>query len=245
MPTIECPLCHSIDQAQRVTAIVGGETHDTRGGSTTIGSSQLEGRTDYYAGKGFDRERVGDGRISAGSMNYSTTSINVTQQSRLAKKLGPPSPPTEPPELNFPLSWGDTVASGLLAAIPTLVFWYWLIGLFNLDSFWGGLLCFIGTPILAIGFWSVIFMLLGRVNERMEYPEEKRQQLTQAHQAKVAEYGDKKHRWQVAMERWNAMFYCRRCDVVYVPDDTFAPVSPEDTIALAYARARSFASDSP
>lgn len=77
MSKIECPVCNRIDQAQRVTAIVKGETHDSRGDSTTIGGSQLEGRTDYYAGRGFDRERVGDGRISAVFLTFFLYSFKI------------------------------------------------------------------------------------------------------------------------------------------------------------------------
>jgi len=186
---------------------------------------------------------VGDGRFSASGVNFSTTSINVTQQSRLAKKLVPPSPPIEPPTLTYPLDKALIAVIGVLAAVPALAFWWWLMGKINFDAVsfgenvWTFISCFFGAPLLGMGLWAIVFYVLGEVFEHLKYPPEKRQQLVQAHQAEVAEYDYQKHRWEIAMNRWNAMFYCRRCDVVYVPGDTIAPASPQDIIALAYAGA--------
>ncbi len=233
MPTIECPLCHSIDQAQRVTAIVGGETHDTRGDSTTVGSSQLEGRTDYYAAKGFDRERIGDGRISAGSVNYSTTRVDVTQQSRLAKKLARPAPPVEP---DYSLGSISEKLVMFLAAIPAFLVWVMTANLAESLNvgFIADVLLLLATFIPTAVVWGSVGFLISEMILRNQYPAQERNRAR-------AQYDYEKKRWDTAMQRWSAMFYCRRCDVVYLPDDTFTPVSPEDTIALAYAGTEPFA----
>jgi len=164
MPTIKCPLCHSIDQVQRVTAMVEGETHDTRGRSTTIGHSELDGRTDYYAGTGFDRERVGDGRLSASGVSSSTTNVNITQQSRLAKKLVRPYKPVEPPPLDLDRGIGEIVPFLVLGAIPALAFWYWMWFVADAPSFGGFdvLLCFF-TPALAAVVWVLVAFPLGLI----------------------------------------------------------------------------------
>lgn len=164
MPTIKCPLCHSIDQVQRVTAIVEGETHDTRGRSTTIGHSELDGRTDYYAGTGFDRERVGDGRLSASGVSSSTTNVNITQQSRLAKKLVRPYKPVESPPLDLGPSNGEMVPFLVLGAIPALAFWYWLwfVDDVPISGGFDVLLCFF-TPVLAAVVWVLVAFPLGLI----------------------------------------------------------------------------------
>lgn len=40
---------------------------------------------------------------------------------------------------------------------------------------------------------------------------------------------DKEH-----INRWREMYYCRRCDVVYVPGDDVKPQNPDKTVDLCY-----------
>lgn len=227
MSKIECPVCNRIDQAQRVTAIVKGETHDSRGDSTTIGGSQLEGRTDYYAGRGFDRERVGDGRISADIINISTTHVNVTQQSRLANKLALPTPPAKP---SYSLGTISGMLVKFLAGISAFLVWV-LTGDFFSGLNMGFLmdvLLLMASLIPPVFAWVIVEELLEKIFLQIQYPAQERDHT-------LAQYEIERKRWDAAFKRWSAMFYCRRCDVVYIPDDAFAPVPPEDTITLAYA----------
>lgn len=36
------------------------------------------------------------------------------------------------------------------------------------------------------------------------------------------------------INRWREMYYCRRCDVVYVPGDDVKPQNPDKTVDLCY-----------
>lgn len=229
MSTIQCPICDRIDQIQRVTAIVEGETHDTTGGGETIGGSHIEGNTDHYMGRGFDRERVGDSRLSASSVNYSTTRFNVTKQSRLANKLARPASPAKP---DYSLSPMSQKLVAFLAAIPA--FFVWVLTANLAQSLDVGF--FVDVLLLVVSFipptiaWVIVSDLLEKAILHSQYPAEERQHA-------LAQYDYESKRWEVASKRWNAMYYCRRCDVVYVPGDSFEPMSPDDTLTLAYAGA--------
>lgn len=229
MSTIQCPICDRIDQAQRVTAIVEGETHDTTGSGETIGGSHIEGNTDHYLGRGFDRERVGDSRLSASSINYSTTRFNVTQQSRLANKLARPALPAKP---DYSLSPILQKLVSFLAVIPAFLVWVLTANLAqSLDvGFFVDVLLLFASIIPPTIAWVIVSDLLEKAILHNQYPAQERQRA-------LTQYDYESKRWEVASKRWNAMYYCRRCDVVYVPGDTFAPVSPENTITLAYAGA--------
>ena len=54
-------------------------------------------------------------------------------------------------------------------------------------------------------------------------------------EAEDAQYDREMKRWEAMMARWTAMFYCRRCDVVYIPGDSYGHREPKDIHKLAYS----------
>lgn len=72
---------------------------------------------------------------------------------------------------------------------------------------------------------------------RIKFPAEKRQEMTATYQGKLQKHEQVSYpRWQETMDRWNSMYYCRRCDMVYVPGDDVKPQSPDKTLDLCYHR---------
>lgn len=239
MAGIDCPICANIDLVQKVTAIAEGETHLTSGYSSTTNTSSISGKQDYYTQQ--DRY-VGHGDLSGTIRSHSSTDINTTQQSRLAQKLAPPPEPPIPAEPNFESS----VLSGFPEWIGIglgIVIWFLIIavlvaifpGLMK-SSLWTALLMVcIGAPLLAGLVLGVLTSVIEFIWNRIKFPAEKRQEIIALHQRELQEHKQVTFpRWEKAMNRWNNMYYCRRCDVVYVPGDDIKPQNPDKTLDLCY-----------
>jgi len=239
MVGIECPICSNVDLVQKVTAIAEGETHHTSGYSSTTNTSSISGKQDYYTQQ--DRY-AGHGDLSGTIQSQSSTNINTTQQSRLAQKLASPAEPSLPAEPNF--------KSSLLSGFPEwvsiglgVVIWFLIIMLMLAifpgvadGSFWTALLmtC-VGAPLLAGLVLGILAMVIEFIWNRSKFPAEKRQEMIAIYQRELQEYEQVAFpRWEKAMSRWNDMYYCRRCDVVYVPGDDIKPQSPDKTLDLCY-----------
>lgn len=239
MAGIDCPLCSNVDLVQKVTAIAEGETHHTRGYSSTTNTSNISGKQDYYTKQ--DRY-AGHGDLSGTIQSQSSTNINMTQQSRLAQKLAPPPEPLLPPKPNF--------KGSLFSGFPEwasiglgIVIWFLIIMLLLAifpglaeGSFWTALLtACVGAPLLAGLVLGILASVIGSIWNRIKFPAEKRQEMTALYQRELQEYEQVEFpRWEKAMNRWNDMYYCRRCDVVYVPGDDVKPQSPDKTLDLCY-----------
>lgn len=88
-----CPKCKSIDQIQKLSAIITSGTRITSGVSTTMGETNFAGSQRYYAQvAGY----IGNSELSGKAYSASSTLIDATEQSDLAKKLSPPRKPQEP-----------------------------------------------------------------------------------------------------------------------------------------------------
>ena len=70
---------------------------------------------------------------------------------------------------------------------------------------------------------------------RIKFPTETRELILAKYQAELQSYEQVRYpRWEEAMNRWREMYYCRRCDVVYVPEDDVKPQNPDKTLDLCY-----------
>lgn len=226
---VNCPSCKSIDMIQKVTAIVEGETLDTKGESTTKSSSKISGNQDFYARVSGSEKNIGRGDISGQANSSSSTFINTTQQSRLARKLTPPLRPYAPykPELDTDMSKvGDYATKGAL--IIGVVMFLLLGSLLGFDS-WITIVISIVTFIVASVPLSIF------IEGKMEMPEEEKKKILDKYNTQLKLYKRVYFpSWEVAMNRWNEMFYCRRCDVIFVPGDDIAPMSTNEINKLCY-----------
>lgn len=238
MAGIDCPLCFRVDLVQKVTAIAEGETHHTSGHSATTNTASISGRQDYYTQQ--DRY-AGRGDLSGSIQSQSSTRISATQQSSLAQKLSPPSEPPPPKEPNFATSvlsgfpeWlGIGIGFVTWILIGTLLFAIFP-GVDN-SSTAGILIMCVGGPILTGILLGVLAVGIESLWNRMQFPSEKKEMMMALYHKQQKEYEQITFpRWQEAMSRWNAMYYCRRCDVVYVPGDDIKPQHPDRTIDLCY-----------
>lgn len=238
MAGIDCPLCSRVDLVQKVTAIAEGETHHTSGYSSTTNTSSISGKQDYYTQQ--DRY-VGHGDLSGTIQSNSSTNIKATQQSRLAQKLSPPTKPSLPTEPDFETSFlsgfpeGIGIGIGIVAWILISSLLFAIFPGVKNSSATGILMVCLGGPILTGIVLGIIAVLIETAWNRIQFPAEKRQNMAALYQRELQEYEQVEFpRWEKAMNRWNDMYYCRRCDVVYVPGDDVKPQSPDKTLDLCY-----------
>ncbi len=252
MTSIDCPSCGLVDAVQKVTAIVEGETHHTTGHTRTSTYSSISGKQDFYAQENaWKKTKIGQGKISGDTYGTSFERINAVQQSDLAQKLMPPDKPTPPAKPDF-TSFGSIIGSSGLAIVIGFITWV-VVGIASLlamSSYLsqldivpiqiiGTLVMWITAPIIGFVAGIIVAILVGkRVGSLMNktaYPESTRRKMQIDY-----EMASKEHleyhlpRWESAMQRWNSMFYCRRCDVIYVPGDEVYYNGADNVINLAY-----------
>lgn len=216
-----CPICRSIDQIQKLSTIVTSGTRKTSGISSTFEKTGLSGSQRHYArGTGY----VGDSELSGKAYSTSSTLIDATEQSNLAKRLSPPSKPQEP-ILERPGSQGrvgEVLGSFFIGAISLLAAG-WLADRWGII---GGIVGFIGGAIIAGFLLGLIYELVfgGRRKEaerQFEIDKEK--------------YAKDVVAWEQASRRWETMYYCYRDDVIFVPGENRAE-TPDHLIDLCYRR---------
>lgn len=238
MSNIDCPLCQRIDMVQKVTAIVEGETHQTSGYSSTTNTSNIAGQQNYYTRQ---NEHVGHGNLSGEIHSRSSTNISATQQSHLAQKLKAPTRPSPPTEPNFNASVTSSIPENAGMIMGGVIWFLASILLFavfpDAGDNWiiGALIILIGAPILAGSVMGLAGIALDEGWSRMKFPTEAREKALAKYQSELQNYEQVRYpRWEEAMNRWMRMYYCRRCDVVYVPGDNVKPQNPDKALDLCY-----------
>lgn len=214
-----CPKCDRNDMAQKVTAILKSQTHDTDG---------FTYQTVNHVRKVGDEIR-----------NFSEevrVPIHTSQVSTLARQLLPPGPPRLPPRPR-----ASTASCGLVSAITVLISGALLLmpslscGMSSLDTesreAAATLLALGGSgacvALILVGAAILMFRLIvPKERARNEAKREILKEQLEAHQAEVKRLTDLHN---LAKDRWNKLYYCSRDDCVFVPGDgTFAPI-PEMT----------------
>ncbi|HPD41375.1 MAG TPA: zinc ribbon domain-containing protein [Anaerolineae bacterium] len=215
-----CPICKSIDQIQKLSTIVTSGTRTTAGISSTLEKTDLSGSQRHYVrGTGY----VADSELSGKSYSSSSTLIDATEQSNLAKRLSPPSKPQEP-VLERPF-WGERAEK--VIDIAGIAIWLVLAG--QATNRWG-IIGFIAGSIGAaivcgLLFWLISYLVFGNSQKEAE----KQLEIEKGKHAKdvVA--------WEQAQRRWETIYYCYRDDVIFVPGENRA-VTPDHLIELCYRR---------
>jgi len=215
-----CPKCKSIDQIRKLSTIVTSGTRTTSGVSATLGETNLAGSQRHHAqGTGY----VGSSELSGKAYSASSTLIDATEQSELAKKLASPRKP-KAPELERPEVDDWFIAMfGVVALVPAIA------GAALLAKPWGiigGIVGFIvGIAIsgfLVIQFASPIF-------------DERREKAEKQFEIEKEKHGKDILAWKKAKQRWETMYYCYRDDIIFVPGENETAI-PDQLIGFCYKK---------
>lgn len=168
-----CPVCKKDDQIQKVSSIYSGGTSE--------GRMSGPGSTVTYS----------DGKVGVGSTYFSG---NVHSSTGLARKLAPPSKPTQP-------SYPGKFFCGLIILIPFGLMAVWLIIFMIFQGEEGdnsGIAFLIFAIIAAVGIFMVSTGSSAKKKQQYEY------------QGKINQYNSD-------IEQWNRWYYCHRDDIIFDP----------------------------
>jgi len=257
MTSIDCPSCGRVDSIQKITAIVEGETHHTTGHSRALTFSSTSGKQDFYAQENaWKKTKIGQGKISGDTYGSSFESINAVQRSNLAQKLMPPDKPKPPAKPDF-ISWLSLISSGsvgiivglivgiiaMIAAFIAIIFLAGEIAKMSDVAVLIGIVVFLAnffiSPLIGviIGVIACIMvgMVFGYLTNKIAYPSATKREMERKYDIALKEHLEYHlPRWESAMQRWNSMFYCRRCDVIFVSGDEVYCNGADNVINLAY-----------
>ena len=222
-----CPVCHRNDRAEKVTAILMAHTHETEGVTYTTVASPEQAEDDE---QNFT-ERV-------------AVPIHTSQRSELAKRLAPPQPPVfHPPSSERTSSRSRNAAIGLIAAggacLPfallrmlSLVPAVFGMDIFDPGSFSREDAAIIATSSLGCLGAAVVLLAAGLLLFFFVVPKEREANAAKllATQARLQEYNARVQRetdrYNLAMTRWDQLYYCGRDDCVFLPStNTYAPLA--------------------
>jgi len=216
-----CPRCNRNDRAEKVSAILSSHTQNI---------DSEEWRTEvYYTPSGQ--------RIS----RQVAVPKKMKQTSELAKKLSPPEKPKPLPKprlkpypsrkSNVALTVGIILlVLSFISFVSLMVSGIFIPDLELLENPITIFFCIIPSFITLVG--SVILTILGIINSARLKDKHQKAWSAAAYRNRKAtqqwqEANDKvMSRWQNAMERWNALYYCHRDDCVFIPEEgTYAALS--------------------
>jgi predicted RNA-binding Zn-ribbon protein involved in translation (DUF1610 family) len=216
-----CPLCNRNDKAEKVTAILRSQTHNTQGVTYQTQTTQVK-----------------IGNAYAPVTRQVAVPVQTSQTSELAKYLTPPSQPT--PNRNFSVNDGTSsivtvsaivflIIGGFLLLCPLCL----IVGVVSdlaqaqsntLGSQVFGVLLFGVVALVPIGL--SFFLFLKAVPRERQKNQEKKAVAAARRQELRLKADEEVNRWKRAMERWNRLYYCGRDDCIFLPgNDTYAPIT--------------------
>lgn len=213
-----CPRCRKADQIQKLSSIVSAGTRETTGSSVTSGTADLVGREEFY-----NRERRyrGSGTISGVAHSSSTTLLTAKEESELARRLAAPPKPSEPTLAQPGFGGLGDKIYGAFAIVFCLVG----IGLLaDGGALMGGVGCVLGL---------IVGSLVAVAIENLVFREKRREAQTE-YDKRMKEFPHKLAAWERASARWDALYYCYRDDIVFVPGEG-EYARPEDVIGYCYS----------
>lgn len=240
-PKNACPLCGRVDQVRRVSAIHTAETSrsETTGHNLSTGSGS--GSADFRTGKG---KKVGRVTSSSKESAVTVTTMSSVLQSDLAKALAPPQRPVDPRTRRngggCALALILTLLAVGLASAPVVV----------AASVGGAQQAPVdaGPALIVLGLLVTAAILLVIVLSRVEIkgvgstdgsqggaqpPSATKPPKMGKRQREAAGYAQELAEWERAMQRWNALYYCYRDDVVFgLEPGRYA--RPAETVRFCY-----------
>jgi len=226
-----CPICNRNDKVEKVTAILRSQTHNSQG-------TRIETHTTMV--------KVGD--ISMPINQQVAVPTQISQMSELAKHLAPPVEPTPlplPRLLNTNIN-DQTSKSALIAAIITGAAGAFslLLAIMTIVSLIGseeenaqlGASVVCGCPTLLLILASIFLFVVAVPRQNRKNAEKRAAAEAQSHNLALkngelqAQYSidnaRHKSQWQLAMQRWNQLYYCSRDDCVFLPGkNNHAPIT--------------------
>jgi predicted RNA-binding Zn-ribbon protein involved in translation (DUF1610 family) len=214
-----CPICNRNDKAEKVTAILRSQTHNTQGITYQTVTSSVN--------TGFGTTPVSQ---------QVAIPVQTSQTSELARFLTPPARP-EPDQsiIEEPNPSHKSLAGAILfgmtgagfSVITLIVFALYLADWANIENLVAASATVLGLFLLALSALGLsMFLFVFTV------PKERRsnRELKSAYQEKIRQRQlqteENSKRWNTAIERWNQLYYCGRDDCVFLPGShTHAPVS--------------------
>jgi hypothetical protein len=204
LPPINCPRCGMANQVQKVSALVAA--------GTVHSAVSVE-----QSGEGFVRYSGGQ---FATMTTYGHTYHSSSQQTQLSLRLSPPGAPLQPLQPRPASGWSaDTVSLlvvfSVLGACSLGGATYTGMDTYQASAFLVGILL---ALLFAIAIVAVILYGINREGRKREAWQAKYAQWQVEHAWWQAEYA----RWQAAKAKLDALYYCRRDDVVFFPGNPAA-----------------------
>lgn len=218
---LACPHCKEVGLTQKVTALVRSGTTTTWGSGIALGTDGL-----------------------GGGFGATKTRTELIAGLTLPERPSRPSPPAQSPPVS--------VAELELGTEPKIGLEPWLCGFFGLLSCIAGFVANKGDSVLAgLVFLVIAVIVYVRRHERIRrFPSERYRILTENarrrrdNERTLREWTEQNERileewtlgplaawqkeveaWERATQRWDSLFYCARCDGVFIPGEArFTPV---------------------
>jgi hypothetical protein len=219
-----CPRCGRNDRAEKVTAILAGQTQQITGTE-----QRVEFQVDVY---GQRQTRIVE------------VPKTHTQMSDLARRLGPPNKPSPTPEPRGQMGITVLVIGIVLALLGVIST---VIGIAS--SMWGisgsnsnkdaiitgltaGVVCIL-PPIVLVGIGTLLIVVsIKRRNLSKE------QHKTAVSMARIYDI-EGARAWQGAIDRWNKLYYCHRDDCIFIPEEgSCAPLSKIHEYLYTYGNSK-------
>jgi hypothetical protein len=172
------------------------------------------------------------GVVAGGGLGAVLGGLNVgTTSTALSQKLTPPAEPRQPlpsPDLNSSVAYG--CLGGALAFTATM---FGLIGLAFGISERGLAGIYFAGGLTALAVWGAIaaFRKRDAINKEQD---SRRKRIAAEHEQRVEAFHREHEQWERQTERWQKLFYCARCDGVFLPgEDALIPVDRMNTLLNA------------
>jgi hypothetical protein len=208
-----CPVCKRTDQIRKLSSISSAETRKT------LGKSYSSGRANIYDK---DSNFIGDSHSSSSSY------IDTTEQSELAKKIECPPIPPRPSEPSKDNPLLETIIIGIFSLLGLCVSVYTGMEFYEYSKSF--LHLFLGCIVGLILTVLVGGLAIGIPLALLTQPS---QEQKQAYQEQIILYEKHLAKWKQASQKWEQMFYCYRDDVVFLPGES-GTVQPDKTVQFCY-----------
>jgi len=212
-----CPRCNRNDRAEKVSAILSSQTQNI---------NSQDWRTEVYITPQGQR------------ITRQVPISKVTKQmSELAKRLTPPEKPKPLPKprlIPYPNKKSNTLLIIGIILLVISAFFFVITLLAGFMEFFEDtgmfLICLIPSFLaVAAGVVLTILGIISNAKHKMNY-QKARFEVTRRNRNVTKQWQEasekRMSKWQKAMDRWDALYYCHRDDCVFIPEEgTYAPLT--------------------
>jgi len=196
-----CPICNRNDRSEKVTAILSSQTQNTQGFTY-----QNQVSTESYG----NTIRTVNSQVPV--------PIQTSQMSELAKRLLPPPKPT----INDTVPVNTSNKAIILALLTSIIgggclllsFFVFFSSFSETQPNIGKALIYIFISLVIIGLAVLLFN--SAQNERNSNKAIEAEAANKSRELQIQKY-EWERKWNLAMQRWNQLYYCARDDCVFLP----------------------------